>query len=61
MSKDLVNLGVDLRIIQLLGEGMAGTTWPQIHPDGHLLLTERLNPAAEKGLCPSALCIVTIE
>jgi hypothetical protein len=46
---DPMDLGVDHRIAQLFGEGMVGTTWPRIHPHGHLLLTEWLNPMVENG------------
>jgi hypothetical protein len=49
MSKAPTDPGVDLHIAQLLGEGTVGITWPRIHRHGHLLLTERLNPAAKKG------------
>jgi hypothetical protein len=49
MSKDPVDTGVDLHIVQLLRVGTVGTTWPCIHPHGHLPLVERLNPVAEKG------------
>jgi hypothetical protein len=49
MSKDPMDIGVDLCIAQLLGEGMVGTTWPRIHPQGRHSLMERFNPTAEKG------------
>jgi hypothetical protein len=50
MSKDsLPPLGVDLRIIQLYGEGVIGTTWPRIHPRSHLSLAEWLDVMADKG------------
>jgi hypothetical protein len=55
MSKDHVDLGIDLRIAQLHGELAVRTTWPQIHPYGRPPLTERLNQMAKKGLrkiCP---------
>jgi hypothetical protein len=50
MSKDPVDLSVDLCIAQLLEEGTIGTTWHRIHPHGHLPLIEQLNPTTEKGL-----------
>jgi hypothetical protein len=50
ISKDPTNPGVDDYISKLIRQGTVGTTWPQIHPHGHLLLTERLNAAAKK--CP---------
>jgi hypothetical protein len=56
MSKDPTNLGVDLHIAQLLGEG---TTWHRIRPHGHLSLTERMNLVAEKG--PQEVRAVTVE
>jgi hypothetical protein len=49
IRKDPPNLGVDLRTVQLCGEGTIGTTWPQIHPHSHLLLAEWLDAAADKG------------
>jgi hypothetical protein len=49
MSKDPSDLGVDLRIAQLCGEGMVGTTWPRIYPHGHSSLTEQLHPMSEKS------------
>jgi hypothetical protein len=50
MSKDsLPPPGVDLRIIQLYGEGVIGTTWPRIHPRSHLSLAEWLDVMANKG------------
>jgi hypothetical protein len=49
MSKDPVDLGVDLCIAQLLEEGMVRTIWPWIHLHGSCPVTEWLNPAAEKG------------
>jgi hypothetical protein len=45
-----MNPGVDLYVAQPIGEGTIGTTWPRIHPHGHFLLMERLNPAAKEGL-----------
>jgi hypothetical protein len=54
MRKDPADLGVDLHITQLLGEGAVGTTWPRIHPHGHPPLTEQLNSTAEKG--PQKVC-----
>jgi hypothetical protein len=49
MSRNPPNLGVDLRIIQLYGEGTNGTTWPWIHPHSHFSLMESLNVVADKG------------
>jgi hypothetical protein len=49
MSKDPSDLGVDLRIAQLCREGEVETTWPRLHPQGHLSPMKRLDPAAEKG------------
>jgi hypothetical protein len=46
---DPVDLGVDLRIAQLIGKGTIGTTWPRIHRHGRLPLMDWLNPAAEQG------------
>jgi hypothetical protein len=56
MSKDPTNPSVDLRITQLLGEGIVRTTWPRVHPRGDLPLTERLNPMAENGLHEVCAC-----
>jgi hypothetical protein len=50
VSKDHVDPGVDLCIVQLIGEGTLGTTWPRIPPHGSHLLIERLYPVAEKAL-----------
>jgi hypothetical protein len=61
MSKDPVDLGVDLHIAQLLIELTVGTTWPRIHPHGSHPLTEQLNPAAKKGPRPSDLPVITVE
>jgi hypothetical protein len=44
-----MDTGVDLRIAQLLKEGMIRTTWPRIHPHGDHPLAERLDLLAEKG------------
>jgi hypothetical protein len=49
MSKNLQDLGVVLRIVQLHREGMIGTTWPRIDPHSHSSLMEWLNTAADKG------------
>jgi hypothetical protein len=49
MSKNPSDLGVDLHIAQLYREGAVETTWPSIHPYGHLLLAKQLDPMAEKG------------
>jgi hypothetical protein len=49
MSKDHVDPGVDLHIIQLLGEGMVRTTWPRIDPHGNRPHMEWLNPVAKKA------------
>jgi hypothetical protein len=48
-SKDPIDPGVDLRIIQLSREGMVGTTGPQIHPHYHLSLLKWLNAATDKN------------
>jgi ribosomal protein L17 len=61
MSKELVDLGVDLRITQLLEEGIVRTTWPRIHAYGHRQLMEQLIPVAKKGPRPSALRVATVE
>jgi hypothetical protein len=61
MSKDPVDLGVDLHITQLLIELMVGTTWPWIHPHSSHPLTEQLNLMAKKGLRPSDLPVITVE
>jgi hypothetical protein len=50
MIQDLVDLGVDLRRAQLLGEGVIETTWPRLHPHLDHSLSEWLNPATET--CP---------
>jgi hypothetical protein len=50
MSKNPLDLGVDLCIAQLYGEGTTGTIWPWIHPFGHLSPMKELDPVAEKGL-----------
>jgi hypothetical protein len=50
MIKDPSDPGVDLHVTQLYGEGTIRTTWPWIHSYGHSLLTEQLDPIAEKGL-----------
>jgi hypothetical protein len=49
MSKDPSYPGVDPRVVQLFVEGMIGTTWPCIHPHGHLLPIEWLDRVADKG------------
>jgi hypothetical protein len=53
--------GVDLHIGQLFREGMVRTSWPWVHPYGHLLLVKQLNSVAEKGLHPFALRTTNIE
>jgi hypothetical protein len=45
-----MDVGVDLCIIQLCGEGMIETTWHCIHPHSHLSLAKWLDAAANKGL-----------
>jgi hypothetical protein len=50
MSMDPSDPSVDLRIIQLCGEGTIETTWPQIHPHSHLSLAEWLDAMVENGL-----------
>jgi hypothetical protein len=42
MSKVHVDLGVDLRVAQLHGEGMVRTTWPRLLPHGNFPLKEWL-------------------
>jgi hypothetical protein len=54
MSKDPSDPRFDLSITQLFGEGMVGTTWPQIDPYGYLSLTKWLNPVTEEG--PQEVC-----
>jgi hypothetical protein len=49
MSKDPLDLDVDLRIVQLGREGMIRTTWPQKYPYSYLSLVEWLDAAADKG------------
>jgi hypothetical protein len=44
-----VDLGVDLRIAQLLRERTIGTTWPRIHQHSHDPPAELLNTATKKG------------
>jgi hypothetical protein len=61
MSRDPVDPGVDLCIIQFLEEGTVETTWPWVHPHGCRLLMERMNPVAEKGSRPSAPPTVIVE
>jgi hypothetical protein len=48
-SKDPLDLGVNLRIIQLGSEGTIGTIVPQIHPYCHLLTSKWLNKVADEG------------
>jgi hypothetical protein len=48
MSKDPSDPGVDLHAVQLYGEGTTGTTWPRIHPHGHLSPAEWLDATADK-------------
>jgi hypothetical protein len=50
MSMDPSIMGVDLRIAQLYGEAMVGTTWPRVHPHGPFSLMEWVDVTAEKGL-----------
>jgi hypothetical protein len=41
--------GVDLRIVQLDGEGMIGATGPWVHPHCHLPLPEWQNAVTDEG------------
>jgi hypothetical protein len=54
MSNDPSDLSVDLRIVQLYGEGTVGTTWSRVHPHGHLSLVEWLDTVVDKG--PQEVC-----
>jgi hypothetical protein len=49
MSKDPSDLGVDPHTVLLYREGTIGTTWPQIHPHGHLSPVVWLDAAVDKG------------
>jgi hypothetical protein len=58
MDKDPLGPGVDLRIVQLYGKGMARATWPRIHPHCHLSSSEWLEVTNDEGPRPSARLIV---
>jgi hypothetical protein len=49
MDKDPSDLGVDIRIIKLYGEGTVGAAWPRICPHCHLLLLEWLDVVADES------------
>jgi hypothetical protein len=49
MEKDPSDLGIDLCIVQLGGEGAVGTTCPRIHPHCHLPSPEQLDVVADEG------------
>jgi hypothetical protein len=46
---DSSDLGVDLCIVNLGGEGAVGTTLPEIHPHCHLPSPEWLDAVANQG------------
>jgi hypothetical protein len=49
MDKDPSDLGIDLRIVQLGGEGAVGTTWPRKHPHCDLSSPEWLYMVTDEG------------
>jgi hypothetical protein len=49
MDKNPSDLGVDLHIVELCGDGTVGATWPWIHPHCHLSSSEWLDVVADEG------------
>jgi hypothetical protein len=60
MNRDPSDLGVDLRTVQLSGEGTVGVAQPRIHPHRHFSAVEWLDAEADKGPRLSTHLVVAI-